>query len=91
MPLAFDQQAFIEAISATTAIIAQTSLVDATFARTSAMEGQGGTSNLYGFQVHHPSTYMKGGDWMVRTTLAIEREVDDSRSIRDMGAKAKRK
>ena len=27
---------------------------------------------------------------MVRTALAIEREVDDTRSIRDMGAKSKR-
>ena len=27
---------------------------------------------------------------MVRTTLAIEREVDDTRSIRDMGDSAKR-
>ena len=28
---------------------------------------------------------------MVRTTLAIERGVDDTRSIRDMGASTKRK
>ena len=28
---------------------------------------------------------------MVRTTLVIEREVDDTRSIRDMGASSKRK
>ena len=28
---------------------------------------------------------------MVRTSLAIEREVEDTRSIRDMGASAKRK
>ena len=28
---------------------------------------------------------------MVRTALAIEREVDDTQSIRDMGASAKRK
>ena len=28
---------------------------------------------------------------MVRTSLAIEREVDDTRSIRDMGVGAKRK
>ena len=27
---------------------------------------------------------------MVRTTLAIEREVEDTRSIRDIGASAKR-
>ena len=30
-------------------------------------------------------------DLMVRTTLVIEKEVDDTRSIRDMGASAKRK
>ena len=34
---------------------------------------------------------MGGGDLMVRTTLAIGREVYDTRSIRDMGASAKRK
>ena len=28
---------------------------------------------------------------MVRTSLAIEREVEDTRSIRDMGASVKRK
>ena len=48
-------------------------------------------SNLQGFQAHHPPTYIGGGDSMVRTSLAIEREVDDTRSIRDMGAGAKRK
>ena len=32
-----------------------------------------------------------GGDSMVRTTLAIGRGVDDTRSIRDMGASTKRK
>ena len=30
-------------------------------------------------------------DSMVRTTLAIEREIDDARSIRDTGAGDKRK
>ena len=53
--------------------------------------GQGGTSNLQGFQAHHPPTYMGGGDTMAKTTLAIEREVEDTRSIQDMGASAKRK
>ena len=43
------------------------------------------------FQAHHPLTYIGGGGLVVRTTLAIEREVDDTRSIRDMGASAKRK
>ena len=48
-------------------------------------------SNLQAFQAHHPPTYMGGGDSMVRTSLAIKREVDDKWSIRDMGADAKRK
>ena len=69
----------------------QASVVDATAAWTSATMGQGGTSNLQGFQAHHPPTYMEGGDSMVRTSLAIEREVDDIRSIRDIGDGAKRK
>ena len=34
---------------------------------------------------------MGAGDSMVRIALAIGREVDDTRSIRDMGASAKRK
>ena len=60
-------------------------------ARTSATVGQGGTSNLQGFQAHHPPTYMGGGDSMVRIALAIGRGVDDTWSIRDMGASTKRK
>ena len=67
------------------------SAVAATTTRTSATVGQGGTSNLQGFQAHHPPTYMGGGDSMVRTALAIEREVEDARSIRDTGASGKRK
>ena len=90
-PPVFDPHAFIEVVGATVAIIAQASVVAATIARTSTTVGQGGTSNLQRFQAHHPPTYMGGGDSMVRITLAIEREVDDTRSIRDMGASAKRK
>ena len=78
-------------MGAAVAIIAQVSDVAATIARTDAMVGQGGTSNLQGFQAHHPLTYMGGEDLMVKTTLAIEKEVDDTRSIQDMGASAKRK
>ena len=63
----------------------------ATIARISVTVGQGGISNLQGFQAHHPPTYMGGGDSMVRASLAIEREVEDTRSIWDMGASAKRK
>ena len=58
---------------------------------TSATVGQGGTSNLQGFQAHHPPIYIGGGDSIVRTTLAIKREVEDARSIRDTGASGKRK
>ena len=85
----FDPQAFREAIGAVVDIIVQASIVAATTAWTSAMVSQGGMSNLQGF--HHPPTYMGGGDSMVRTTLAIEREIDDTQSIQGMGASAKRK
>ena len=64
----FDQQAFVEAIGVAVAIIVQASAVAATTARTSATVGQGGTSNLQGFQAHHHPTYMEGRDSMVRTT-----------------------
>ena len=63
----------------------------ATIARTSATVRQGGTSNLQGFQAHHPPTYMGEGDSVVRITLAIGRGVDGTRSIWDMGASTKRK
>ena len=87
----FDPQAFIEAMGVTVSIIALMSIVVATIARTSATVGQGGTSNLQRFQAHHPPTYMGGGDSMVRTALAIEREVDDTWSIWDMSVSAKTK
>ena len=87
----FDPQAFIESMGTVVAIIVHESSVAGTIARTNAMMGQGGTSKLQRFQAHHPPTYMGGGDSMVRIVLAIEREVDDTRSIRDMGASAKRK
>ena len=63
----------------------------ATIEQTSATVGRGGVSDLHGFQAHHPPTYMGGGDSMVKTTLAIGRGVDDTQSIRDMGASTKRK
>ena len=77
----FIPHAFIKAIGAAVAIIVQGSVVATTTARTSATVGQGGTSNLQGFQAHHPPTYMGGGDLMVRTSLIIEREIDDTRSL----------
>ena len=87
----FNPHAFIEAIGDVVAIIVQASVVAATTARTSATVGQGGTSNLQGFQAHHPPTYMGGGDSMVRTSLAIEKEVEDAWCIQDTGASGKRK
>ena len=71
-------------------IIAQASTMAATIARISATVGQGRTSNIQGFQAHHPPTYMRRGDSMVKTTLAIGRGVDDTWSIRDMGASTMR-
>ena len=87
----FEPHAFIETIGAVVSIIVQASIVAATIARTSATVGQGGTNNLQGFKAHHPPTYMGGGDSMIRTALAIGRGVDDTRSIKDMGASTKRK
>ena len=63
-------------------------MVVATIAKTSATMGQRGggggggvTSNLQGFQAHHPPTYMGEGDSMVRTTLAIRRGVYDTEHL----------
>ena len=50
----------------------------ATITQTRATMGQGGMSNLQGFQAHHPPTYMGGEDSMVRKALAIGRGVDDT-------------
>ena len=66
-------------------------VIAATIAQAGAIGNQGGSSNLQGFQTHHPPTYMGGGDSMVKTALAIGRGVDDTRRIRDMGASTKRK
>ena len=70
-----------QAIGAAFAIIVQASAVATTTTRTSATVGKEGTSNLQGFQAHHPPTYIGGEDSMVRITLSIEREVEDARSI----------
>ena len=54
-PLVFDQQAFVKAVGAAAAAIAQASI-----------EGsQGGPSNLQRFRAHHPSTFTGGGDQIV--------------------------
>ena len=80
-PLMFDPQAFIEAIGVAVSIIVQASIMAATTTRTSTTVGQGGTSNLRGFQAHQPPTYIRGGDSMVKIALAIEKEVEDAQSI----------
>ena len=54
-PLAFDQQAFVEAVGIAVAAIAQAS----------AAGSQGGPSNLQRFRAHNPSTFTGGGDPMV--------------------------
>ena len=63
-PLAFDQQAFMEAISAATATIAQASVVATTIAQASANMGLGGLSNLHRFKAHHPPTFKGEGESM---------------------------
>ena len=54
-PPVFDQQAFVEAIGVVTTAIA----------KASAVEGQGGLSNLQRFMTHHPSTFTGRGDLVV--------------------------
>ena len=51
-PPGFYQQAFVEAMGAAAAAIAQAS----------AAGGQGGPSNLQRFIAHHPPTFARGGD-----------------------------
>ena len=51
----FDQQAFVEAMGAAIASIAQAS----------AVGGQGGPSNLQRFIAYHPPTFTRGGDPVV--------------------------
>ena len=51
----FDQQAFVAAMGAAAATIAQAS----------AGGGQGGPSNLQRFITHHPPTFTGGGDPVV--------------------------
>ena len=54
-PPVFDQQAFIEAMGAAIATVAQAD----------AARGQGGASNLQRFKAHHPPMFTGGGDPMV--------------------------
>ena len=54
-PPGFDQQAFVEAMDAVVATIAQAS----------ATGGQGGPSNVQRFKAYHPLTFTRGGDLVV--------------------------
>ena len=65
LPPAFNQQTFMESISAMTATIAHASATAATIAQASATVGQGGLSNLQRFKAHHPPTFKGGGDLMI--------------------------
>ena len=51
----FDQQAFVEAMGAAAATIAQATVAG----------GQGGPSNFQRFTAHHPPTFTEGGDPVV--------------------------
>ena len=67
-PLAFDQQAFVEAVGVAAAAIAQAGIAGS----------QGGPSNLHRFRAHHPPTFTGEGDPMVadRWFMQIENVLD---------------
>ena len=67
VPLALDQQAFIEALGTTVAMISQAC----------AMVSQGGSNDLQRLEAHYPPMVREGVDSMVRTTVAIEGELGD--------------
>ena len=80
-PLAFDQQAFAEAIRIAVAAIAQAC----------AVVNQGGSNDLQRLEAHRPLMVRGGVHSRVRTTMTTEEEVDVKRGIQDMGAGTKRK
>ena len=63
-PLAYDQQAFVEAIGIAATAIAQAG----------AAGSQEGPSNLQRFRAHHPPTFTGGGDPMVADHWFIQIE-----------------
>ena len=79
-PPGFNQQAFIAAMGAVAAAIAQAS----------AAGGQGGPSNLQRFIAHHPLTFTRGGDpvvadhwlWLVERILEAIEITSDATRIR---------
>ena len=71
VPPALDQQAFIEAIGTTAAMIAQACVV----------VSQDGSNDLQRLEAHHPPMVRKGVYSRVRTTVTTEGEVDVIRGI----------
>ena len=67
-PPVFDQQAFVEAVGIATVAIAHAGIAGS----------QGGPSNLQRFRVHHPLTFIGGGDpvvadhWFIKIEKVLE-------------------
>ena len=80
-PPVFDQQTFAEAVGISVIAIAQASVVGS----------QGRSNDLQRLEVHRPPMVRGGVDSRVRMTMTTEGEVDDMRSIQDMGVGTKRK
>ena len=80
-PPALDQQAFAKAVGIAVAAIAQAC----------AIVSQGRSNDLQRLETHRPPMVRGGVDSRVRTTVTTEGEVDDIRSIQDMGVGTKRK
>ena len=79
--MAFDQQAFAEAVRIAVAAIAQACVI----------VSQGGSNDLQCLEAHRPPMVRGGVDSRVRTTMTREGEVDVMRGIQDMGVGTKRK
>ena len=80
-PLAFDQQAFGEAVWIAVAAIAQAC----------AIVNQGGSNDLQHLEADRPPMVRGGVDFRVRMTMTTEGEVKVMRGIQDRGAGTKRK
>ena len=79
--MAFDQQAFTEAVGIAVAAIAHACEI----------VSQGGSNDLQRLEAHRPPMVRGGVDSRVRTTMTTEGEVDVMRDIQDMGVGTKRK
>ena len=80
-PLAFDQEAFVDAVGIAVAAISQAC----------AIVSRGESNDLQRLETHRPPMFREGVDSRVRTTMTTEGEVDDIRGIQDMGVGTKRK